>query len=195
MSSKRNHKERKVFNTYNLLVLLCLAVILGAGYILLEKQGVDVASYLPINEIKDIFSSKEVEVAGEEENTAKEQKTANQGVTVASNTPDLENTNVGISARSMDTDTSTNETKTTPTPTDSGISVQSAGEISEQEAKRIALQKFQTLGETDTNADELEILKIKRKEDMYYYVSSKNNNTIEIKIADGTIARVNGVSE
>lgn len=189
MRSEREGKKRRVFNSYNLLVLLCLVVICGAGYILLEKQGVDVASYLPINEIKDIFSSKEVEVASEEEN-AKENKTANQGITVAKSTPDVQNT--GVSTRSIEETTPT----PIPTPADSGISTQSAGsEISETEAKRIALAKFQTLGETDTKEDELEIMKIKRKEDMFYYVSSKNNNTIEIKIADGTIARVNGVTQ
>lgn len=192
MSSKREHKKRRVFNTYNLIILLSIAVILGAGYILLEKQGVDVASYLPINEIKDMFSSKEVEVASEEEKLAEGQKASTQGLTVSANTPDVKNTDTGINARNIDT----NMDQTTTTSNNSNTDITTvAGEISEQEAKAIALQKFQTLGETDTNIDELEAFKIKRKEDMYYYISSNNGNTIEIKIADGTIARLNGVSQ
>lgn len=161
MSDKRENKKRRVFNMYNLLVLLSVAVIIGAGYVLLERQGVDVASYLPINEVKEFFGSNE-----------KEDKDVEDIPVVASSSDD----DTSKSARSLNKATKAAE-----------------GEISEEDAKRIAKGQFETLGETNVDVSELDVMKIERKEEKYYYVTSKNSNTVEIKISDGTIARVNGV--
>ncbi|MCI8518758.1 MAG: hypothetical protein HFJ51_01115 [Clostridia bacterium] len=185
MSGKRENKKRRVFNTYNLLVLLSLVIIIGAGYVLLERQGVDVASYLPVNEVKDFFAS-----IGKDE--GKESKNV-EDIPVMVGSSD--NNNVNEQARGTNTNN-------TPEPTAQTSSKSEApetntktelGEISEEEARTIAKSKFKELGETNINAEELEVLKIKRKEQLYYHVSSKDNH-IEIKISDGTIARVNGVA-
>jgi len=185
MSGKRENKKRRVFNTYNLLVLLSLAIIIGAGYVLLERQGVDVASYLPVNEVKDFFASIEKDEGKESKNV--------EDIPVMVNSSDNNNT--------PDQTKATN-TNNTPKPTTQASSKPEvpeankkteAGEISEEKAKMIAKGKFEELGEANINIEELEALKIKRKEELYYHISFKDNH-VEIKISDGTIARVNGVS-
>lgn len=188
MSGKRENKKRRVFNTYNLILLLSVVVILGAGYILLERQGIDVASYLPINEVKGFFESKEVPTDG---NETIDNDTSNVSdiPVVASATNDN-----STQARNVKSNTNTPEPTTGNQTKESNANTNIAsGKISEEKAKTIAKSEFESLGEEDVNLDELEVLEIKRKEELYYYISSKNNNTVEIKISDGTIARVNGV--
>ena len=65
-------------------------------------------------------------------------------------------------------------------------------QISEKEAKKIAVKQFKKIGESNIDENNLEILQIQRKGTEYYYVASKEN-TLEIKIAGGTITRVNSV--
>lgn len=65
-------------------------------------------------------------------------------------------------------------------------------QISEKEAKKIAVKQFKKIGESNIDENNLEILQIQRKGTEYYYVASKEN-TLEIKIAGGTITRINSV--
>ena len=65
-------------------------------------------------------------------------------------------------------------------------------QISEKEAKKIAVKQFRKIGESNIDENSLEILQIQRKGTEYYYVASKEN-TLEIKIAGGTITRINSV--
>ena len=65
-------------------------------------------------------------------------------------------------------------------------------QISEKEAKKIAVKQFKKIGESNIDENSLEILQIQRKGTEYYYVASKEN-TLEIKIAGGTITRINSV--
>ena len=60
-----------------------------------------------------------------------------------------------------------------------------------KKAINVAIKKFEELGEK-VNKDNLEVLKIERKGEFYYYISSKEN-TVEIRISDNKITRVNSV--
>ncbi len=54
-----------------------------------------------------------------------------------------------------------------------------------------AINKFNELGEK-AQKEELEVLKIQRKGELYYYISAKENS-VEVKISNLEITRVNGV--
>lgn len=60
-----------------------------------------------------------------------------------------------------------------------------------KKALKVARKKFEELGEK-VNEKDLEILKIERKGEFYYYISSKEN-TVEVRISDNKITRVNSV--
>lgn len=64
-------------------------------------------------------------------------------------------------------------------------------EIAKENATNVAIKKFKELGEI-TTASELEVVKIKRKNELYYYISSKEN-TVEVRIEDNKITRINSV--
>ena len=68
----------------------------------------------------------------------------------------------------------------------------SANEISEQEARKLAVKQFKELDEKWINEKELEVLEFSRANEYYYYISSKEN-TIEIKKNGGKITRINSV--
>ncbi len=86
------------------------------------------------------------------------------------------------------------ETKKTP----SGITVVSSKtkeneEITEEEAKELAIKQFKKIGEKNLEKDKINIIKIDRNGEEYYYVTSAEN-TAEIKIKGGQITRINSVS-
>lgn len=62
-------------------------------------------------------------------------------------------------------------------------------EISEKEARKIAVKQFRKLNEK-VKEDSLDIIKIQRKGEEYYYIVSPKNN-MEIKIMGGKVTRVN----
>lgn len=62
-------------------------------------------------------------------------------------------------------------------------------EISEKEARKIAVKQFKKLNE-NVKEDNLSVTKIQRKGEEYYYIVSQRNN-VEIKIMGGKITRVN----
>ena len=62
-------------------------------------------------------------------------------------------------------------------------------EISEKEARKIAVKQFKKLDE-NVKEDSLSVTKIQRKGEEYYYIVSQKNN-VEIKIMGGKITRVN----
>ena len=62
-------------------------------------------------------------------------------------------------------------------------------EISEKEARKIAVKQFKKLNE-NIKEDSLSVTKIQRKGEEYYYIVSQRNNG-EIKIMGGKITRVN----
>ena len=76
----------------------------------------------------------------------------------------------------------------------SGVA-QSITENSDEQKKKkaidVALNKFRELGE-NVNENELEVMKIKRKNEYYYYISSKQN-TVEVRLSDNKITRVNSI--
>ena len=86
------------------------------------------------------------------------------------------------------------ETKKTP----SGITVVSSKtkeneEITEEEAKELAIEQFKKIGEKNLEKDKINIIKIDRNGEEYYYVTSAEN-TAEIKIKGGQITRINSAS-
>lgn len=86
------------------------------------------------------------------------------------------------------------ETKKTP----SGITVVSIKtkeneEITEEEAKELAIKQFKKIGEKNLEKDKINIIKIDRNGEEYYYVTSAEN-TAEIKIKGGQITRINSAS-
>lgn len=64
-------------------------------------------------------------------------------------------------------------------------------EISEEDAKKIAVKQFKNLGE-NVKKDDLDIIRIQRSGEKFYYVTS-SENTLEIKIIGGQITRINSV--
>lgn len=86
------------------------------------------------------------------------------------------------------------ETKKTP----SGITVVSSKtkeneEITEEKAKELAIKQFKKIGEKNLEKDKINIIKIDRNGEEYYYVTSEEN-TAEIKIKGGQITRINSAS-
>lgn len=68
----------------------------------------------------------------------------------------------------------------------------SANEITEQEARKLATKQFKELDEKWVREKELEVLEFSRANEYYYYISSKEN-TVEIKKDGGKITRINSV--
>lgn len=82
--------------------------------------------------------------------------------------------------------------------TPAGIEVVNTGvredtEISEKNAKKVAVKQFKKLGEKSVKEKEITILKIKREDEYYYYLTSKQN-TMEIKILGGKVTRINSAT-
>lgn len=65
-------------------------------------------------------------------------------------------------------------------------------EISENDAKKLAIKQFKKIGESNIDEESLKVLKIQRKGKEFYYISSKEN-TLEIQILGGNITRINSV--
>lgn len=64
-------------------------------------------------------------------------------------------------------------------------------EISEDDARSIAIRQFANLGEV-VNADKLNVIRLQRSGEEFFYVASPKN-TVEIRILDGKITRINSV--
>lgn len=62
-------------------------------------------------------------------------------------------------------------------------------EISEKQALKIAVRQFKILNENVKEKD-LNIIKIQRNNEKYYYITSANNS-LEIKIDSGKVTRIN----
>lgn len=90
-----------------------------------------------------------------------------------------------------DTKIETNQNENTINENTINTTIKDEEEIAKEKAINIAIKKFKELGES-TTASELEVVKIKRKYELYYYISSKEN-TVEVRIEDSKITRVNSV--
>lgn len=65
-------------------------------------------------------------------------------------------------------------------------------EISEEQARKAAVKQFKILNE-NVEEDELNVVKIQRNNEKYYYITSVNNS-LEIKIDGGKVTRINAAS-
>lgn len=72
------------------------------------------------------------------------------------------------------------------------LNTKEGSEISEDNAKKLAIKQFKELGESDLSENDVSCLKILRDEDEYFYIKSKQN-TLEIKVKGGQISRINSV--
>ena len=82
--------------------------------------------------------------------------------------------------------------------TASGITIVSSKtkeneEITEEQAKELAIKQFKKIGEKNLEKNKINIIKIDRNGEEYYYVTSAEN-TAEIKIKGGQITRINSAS-
>lgn len=82
--------------------------------------------------------------------------------------------------------------------TRSGITIVSSKtkeneEITEEQVKELAIKQFKKIGEKNLEKDKINIIKIDRNGEEYYYVTSAEN-TAEIKIKGGQITRINSAS-
>lgn len=78
----------------------------------------------------------------------------------------------------------------------SGIEIIQTGikdgeEISEEDAKKVAVKQFKILGEK-TKTENIKVEKIRREKEEYYYITSAENS-LEIRINGGIIERINSV--
>lgn len=71
--------------------------------------------------------------------------------------------------------------------------IEKGQQITEKEAKQLAEKQFKKLGEKNIKKDQFEVLKIQRKGEEYYYISS-SQNTVEIKINGGEITMINSAT-
>lgn len=62
-------------------------------------------------------------------------------------------------------------------------------EISEEQARKAAVKQFKILNE-DVKEKDLNIIKIQRNNEKYYYITSVNNS-LEIKINGGKVTKIN----
>ena len=69
--------------------------------------------------------------------------------------------------------------------------IKETDEITEEQAKQIAVKQFKNLDE-DTTVDQLKVTQIRRGQVEYYYVTSAENS-MEIRILGGKVERVNSV--
>ena len=66
-------------------------------------------------------------------------------------------------------------------------------EITEDDARTLAKKQFKKLGEKSVKKEDLQVKKIQRSGEEYYYISSANN-TMEIQISSGKITRINSAT-
>ena len=66
-------------------------------------------------------------------------------------------------------------------------------EITEENARKAAVEQFKRLGEKRVKSNQLKVQKIVRKEVEYYYITSEKN-TLEIQIKGGMITKINSAS-
>ena len=64
-------------------------------------------------------------------------------------------------------------------------------ELTEDEARKIAVKQFEKLNEK-VEEDSLEVIKLERENELYYYISSEKN-TMEVRIKGGEVTRINAV--
>lgn len=66
-------------------------------------------------------------------------------------------------------------------------------EITEKDARQLAKKQFKKIGEKNIKEEELNVTKIQRNGEEYYYISSAEN-TLEIQIKGGKVTRINSVA-
>lgn len=169
MGRREKKKKRRVFTLYNLIVLICIIVILGSAYILFDLE----------DEVSGFIASAKETI---ENFIQKEDDTSN-------NITNRNTTNNAEVNSTNDKNISKNESADTPNSTEE---VNSNSGITENEARNIAILKFNELGESNINNEDLGVKKIRRSGEEYYYISSKEN-TLEVKIETGQITRINSV--
>lgn len=68
-------------------------------------------------------------------------------------------------------------------------SIKPSQELTEEEAREMAVEQFKRLGE-NVEKEKLKVSRLKRSDAMYYFISS-DKNTMEVSIEGGIIKRIN----
>ena len=167
-------KKSKIFNLYNMVVVLCLVIIAGSLCVVLNRDdnlalGIKTKINGVISNIKMVTSE-----WFSEENTKKVEGNESNNQKVNDKNENL-----------MDNEVNTQQKK----GSQSNIVV-SGTEIDEACAREIALSKFVELGETEVTADSFDVRGVLRGGEKYYLVSTEKNS-LEIKLEGGEISRIN----
>lgn len=176
-------KRRKVFNTYNLIVIICLLVIGASLYVILNKED-NLAEGLKaqINNIVTFAKDTISNITGEDKEDKQASTNVNTNAEVKDNTGTNQNVE-GITDRTYTDVESEDNTQSSVTNSD----VQG---ISEEKAREIAMNEFIKLGEEYTTIDTLTIRGILRGGERYFEVSSLYN-IVEINLITGKVERIN----
>lgn len=183
-------KERKVFNLYNFVVIICLIVIGGSIYVIMNKNdnvGVGIKE-----KIGNLISSAGEAISGLTGGKKEESTDNKQNDTRSTNTNSnaSTSTNTGTN-QSLETNIGENYSIQAREETNPNNDTNSnTQEISEARAKEIALNEFIKLGEADITIDNLNVIGILRGGERYLEVSS-NANSVEINIKTGKVERIN----
>jgi len=166
MNKKLKRKIKRIFNIYNLAILVCIAIILGSIYVIFKPN---------ITIKKDKEEAKTSQQQSSAKSEEKEENTQN----------DKKEENTVKEEQNNDMKTKQNENveivKT---------NVKEDEEITEEDAKKAAVKQFKELGEKNVKEDKVNVTKIIRAEEEYYYITSKENS-VEVKIKGGKITRIN----
>lgn len=169
---EKREKKKKGFNSYNLIVIICLIVIVGSLYIVLNKNE---------------------KVAGDLKNTINEATTWTKGTfgNIFSSEGETKTEKQDQNKQVQKEKDYTQENKTKEQNTNN-IKAEVTDEtvINVTQAKEMAIQEFVKLGEEGIKIDNLTVRGILRDNERYYEVSSQKNK-LEIKISTGKITRVN----
>lgn len=168
---KITKRLKRIFSPYNIAIFACAVISIISICIALKPD---------IGLLKN--TDTEVSTEGKDEkntatntNKAKENNTASTNV--QSNNAVKQNSNTSGSSN-------TNNAK-------SGENNIIAPEVSEDDARKTAVNKLSELGEK-VKAEELEVIAILRGGERFYLVSSPKN-TLEIRVMGGKVVRVNSV--
>ncbi len=179
MSRRAKRAVKKRFNWYPVLIIICLAVIIGCIITLLEQDSklIPVAvkeQYVNIKEnIMDLIEGKnKTEVSNKETDDEKETN---------KNTNNSENKETKKPVPTANEQTGTNSSNNTKKE----ITAEQ-----EKRAKQAAVEKFKELGEKDITEDKLIFIDIYITGEKYFYVDSRKNN-LEIKIDTCEITKIN----
>lgn len=171
-------KRRKFLNLYNVVIILCIAVISVSLYIVLNKDENLVVGIK--TKVEGFISGTKETVAGIFDNNDNKTKQKEE----------KKNTNTNDKKEKKKSNSSNRKTESIAQEVQEDTPVSNEPGINENEAKEIVLNEFIKLGEEGITVENLAVRGILRGGEKYYLVSSEKNSA-EVKIATGKVERIN----